>query len=69
MYKGFGVRIVPRNEVHFGYEIRSRSDGPSIESPDAFVSYAAALAAAQRFVDDVDRRLGLGVIAQHGGKD
>jgi hypothetical protein len=62
-YKGFGVRIVPRNEVHFGYEIRSRSNGTPIQSPDAFVTRRAALAAACRFIDDVDRRLGLGVRA------
>jgi len=60
-YKGFGVRIVPRNEVHFGYEIRSRGSSTSIQSPDAFVTRRAALAAACRFIDDVDRRLGLGM--------
>lgn len=62
-YKGFGVRIVPRNEVHFGYEIRSRSSGTPIQSPDAFMTQRAALAAACRFIDDVDRRLGLGARA------
>jgi len=59
-YKGFGVRVVPRNEVHFGYEIRSRGSSTSIQSPDAFVTQRAALTAARRFIDDVDRRLGLG---------
>ncbi len=58
------MRIAPRNTVHFGYEIWSRSDGPSIRSPDAFVTRGAALAAARRFIDDVDRRLGLGPSTQ-----
>lgn len=55
------MRIVPRNGVHFGYEIQSLTSETPIESPDAFVTPGAALAAARRFVDDVDRRLGLGV--------
>lgn len=58
-YKGFDVRIEPRNMVHFGYEIRCRR-GVVIRSPDAFRTKAAAFAAARRFIDGVDRRMGLG---------
>lgn len=68
-YKGFGVRIVPRNDVHFGYEIWSQSNGTPIQSPDAFVTQRAALAAACRFIDDVDRRLGLSACAESCDED
>lgn len=50
---------MPRNVVHFGYEIQSPG-GVLIRSPDGFRSEEGALDAARAFVDEVDRRIGLG---------
>lgn len=57
-YKGFDVGIVPRDGVHFGYEIQCRGSSP-ICSPGSYVTAHAAFAAACAFVDEVDRRVGL----------
>lgn len=62
-YKGFDLRIVPRDVIHFGYEIQSLS-GVLIRSPDGFRTERAAFAAACAFVDEVDRRMGLGPLGK-----
>lgn len=66
-YKGFDVGIVPRNVVRFGYEIQSREGSP-IRSPGTYGTASAAFAAACAFVDEVDRRVGLGPL-EHGAGD
>ena len=58
-YKGFDVRIAARDVIHFGYEIQSPG-GILIRSPDGFRTGEAAFSAACAFVDEVDRRVGLG---------
>lgn len=64
-YKGFDVLIVSRDIIHFGYEIGGRG-GTVIRSPDGFRTERAAFEAARAFVDEVDRRIGLGPLDPQG---
>lgn len=57
-YKGLVVRVVLYGETGFGYEIR-RGRRALTCSQDVFVTPDAAFAAAQQFIDEVDRRMGL----------
>lgn len=53
--------------MYFGYEIQNRSGIP-IHSPRSFATEQAAFAAACAFVDEVDRRVGLGPYDKSDGE-
>ena len=48
-----------RDVIYFGYEIQG-AGAVQIRSTDGFRTEAAAFAAARAFIDEVDRRIGLG---------
>jgi hypothetical protein len=53
------VCIVPKSTSGFGYQIQSGERALAC-SPSSYATPEAAFAAAHRFIDEVDRRMGLG---------